>query len=66
MTKLRGLIAIAQSLFGGHRPTFGFIVLSSVGVVLFPSPAICWSCVTPQSSHLMDLGQGTRSEGAVC
>ena len=47
MIKLQGLIAIAQSLFGGHRLTFGFVVLPFVGVVLFPSPAIYWSCVAP-------------------
>ena len=64
MMKLQGLIAIARSLFGGHRPMFGFVVLPFVGVVLFPSPAICWSCVAPQSIHLMELGQGTRSEEA--
>ena len=40
MMKLQGLIAIARSLFGGHRPTFGFVVLPFVRVVLFPSPAI--------------------------
>ena len=42
-----GLIASARSLFGGHRSTFGFVVLPFVRVVLFPSPAICWSCVVP-------------------
>ena len=47
MMKLQGLIATAQSLFGGHRPTFGFVVLPFVGVMLFPSPAICGSCVVP-------------------
>ena len=66
MMKLQGLIVIVRSLFGGHRPTFGFVVLPFVGVVLFPSPTICWSCVAPQSSHLMELGQGTRSEGEAC
>ena len=40
MMKLQGLIASARSLFSGHRPTFGLIVLPFVGVVLFPSPAI--------------------------
>ena len=43
--KLQGLIASTQSLFCGHRPTFGFVVLPFVGVVLFPSPAIYGSCV---------------------
>ena len=60
MMKLQGLIATARSLFGGHRPTFSFVVLPFLRVVLFPSPAIYWSCVAPQSSHLMELGQGTR------
>ena len=64
MMKLQGWIATTRSLFGGHRPTFGFVVLPFVGVVLFPSPTICWSCVAPQSSHLMELGHGTHSEGA--
>ena len=40
MMKLQGLIAIIQSLFGGHRPTLGFVALPFVRVVLFPSPAI--------------------------
>ena len=66
MMKLQGLIAIARTLFGSHRPTFGFVVLPFVGVVLFPSPVIFWSYVAPQSSHVMELGQGTRSEGATC
>ena len=66
MMKLQGSIATTRSLFGGHRPTFGFIVLPFVGVVLFPSPAIYWSCVAPQSDHLMELGYGTRSERAAC
>ena len=35
MTKLWGLTATMRSLFGGHRPTFGFVVLPFVGVVLF-------------------------------
>ena len=47
MMKLQGLIAIAQSLFGGSRPTFGFNVLPFVEVALFPSPASCGSCVVP-------------------
>ena len=40
MMKLQGLIATAQSLFGGHRSTFGFVILPFFGVVLFPSPII--------------------------
>ena len=47
MMKLQDLIATTRSLFGGHRLTFGFVVLPFVGVVLFPSPAICWRCVVP-------------------
>ena len=47
MMKLQGLIATARSLFGGRRPTFGFDVPHFVGVVLFPSPASCGSCVVP-------------------
>ena len=39
MMKLQGLIATARSLFGGHRPTFGFDVLPFVGVALFPNPS---------------------------
>ena len=34
-------------MFGGHRPTFGLVVMPFVRVVLFPSPAIFWSCVVP-------------------
>ena len=40
MMKLQGLITTKRSLFGGHRSTFGFVVLPFVGVVLFSSPAI--------------------------
>ena len=47
MMKLQGLIVTARSLFGGRRPTFGFVVLPFVGVALFPSPASCGSCVVP-------------------
>ena len=47
MMKLQGLIATARSLFGGHRLTFGFVVLPFVRVVLFPNPASCGSCVVP-------------------
>ena len=45
MMKLQGLISNALSLFGGHRLTFGFVVLPFIRVVLFPSPAICGSWV---------------------
>ena len=47
MMKLRGLIATVRRLFGGCRPTFGFVVLPFIGVVLFPSPASCGSCIVP-------------------
>ena len=47
MMELQGLLATAGNLFGGHRPMFGFIVFLFVGVVLFPSPSICGSCVVP-------------------
>ena len=51
MMKLQGLIATVQSLFGGRRPTFGFVVLPFfrlccslvplvVGVALFSSLVI--------------------------
>ena len=66
MMKLQGLISTTRSLLSGHKPTFGFVVLPFVGVVLLPSLAICLSCVAPQSSHLMELGQGTCLEGVVC
>ena len=55
--KLQGLIATAQSLFGGHRPTFGFVVLPFLGVVLFPSPTICGSCAVPKSWKFLELGR---------
>ena len=47
MMKLQGLTTTTRSLFGGHKPTFGFVVLPFVRVVLFLSLAICWSCVVP-------------------
>ena len=47
MMKLQGLITTAQSLFGGHRLTFGFVVLPFVRVVLFPSSAICGVVLFP-------------------
>ena len=30
-----------------NRPKFGFFVLPFFGVVLFPNPTICGSCVVP-------------------
>ena len=47
MMKLQDLIATARTLFGGHRSSFSFVVLPFVGVVLFPSPTRCGSCVVP-------------------
>ena len=47
MMKLQDLIAAARSLFGSHRSLFSFVVLPFVGVVLFPSPTSCGSCVVP-------------------
>ena len=47
MMRSLGLIVAAWSLFSGHRLAFGFVVLTSVGVVFFPSPSLCGSCVVP-------------------
>ena len=47
MMKLQGLIATVRSLFGGKRPTLGFVVFPFVGVALFLSPTSCGSCVVP-------------------
>ena len=48
MMKLQDLVATARSLFGGHRPTFGFVVLPFVGVVLFHHLLeLCCSLVSP-------------------
>ena len=40
MMKLQGFITTVRSLFGGRRPTFGFVALPFFGVLLFSSPAI--------------------------
>ena len=40
MMKLRGLVVTAWGLFGDHRSTFGFDVLTFVGVVFFPSSSL--------------------------
>ena len=45
--KLQGYVSTARSLLGGHKMVFGFVVMSFVGVGLFPSPASCESCVVP-------------------
>ena len=47
MMRFPDLTATTQSLFGGHRLTFDFVVLLLVGVVFFPSPSLCGSCVVP-------------------
>ena len=47
MMKFQGLIATVRSLFSGHMPTFGFVVLPFVGVALFPSPGSCGSYTVP-------------------
>ena len=49
--KLQGLIATARSLFGGHRPMFGFDVLPFVGVVFFPNPSLVGVVLFPSLSH---------------
>ena len=51
MMKLQGLIAIARSLFGGRRPTFGFDVLPFVGVVFFPNPSPMGVMLFPSPAH---------------
>ena len=47
MMRFPELIATSWSLFGGHRLTFGFVVLPFVGVMFFPCPSHCGSCVVP-------------------
>ena len=47
MMKLLALAVIVRNLFGSHRSTLDFIALSFVGVVFFPSPSLCGSCVVP-------------------
>ena len=51
MIKLQGLIATARSLFGGHRPTFGFNVMLFIGVVFFLNPFLVGVMLFPSSSH---------------
>ena len=41
------LFATSRGLFGGHRLTFDSVVPPLVGVVFFPSPSHCGSCVIP-------------------
>ena len=40
MMKHKDLIVMARSLYDGPRPSFGFVVLSFVGVVFFPNPSL--------------------------
>ena len=47
MMRFPDLMATARILFGGRRLTFGFVVLPFVGVVFFPIPSHCGSCVVP-------------------
>ena len=63
MMKLQDLIATTRSLFGCCRLMVGFVVLSFVGVALFPSSASCESCVVSYPCHSMDVGQGSHLEG---
>ena len=51
MMKLKGLIGIVQSLFGGRRSTFGFDALPFVGVVFFPSPPLVRVVLFPSPAH---------------
>ena len=51
MTKLQGLIATMRSLFGDHRPMFGFNVLSFVGVVFFLSSSLVGVVLFPSPAH---------------
>ena len=51
MMKIQGLIATTQSLFGGRRPTIGFDVLPSVGVVFFPNPSLVGVMLFPSPAH---------------
>ena len=51
MMKLQGLTAIARSLFSGRRPTFGFDVLSFIGVVFFPNPSLVGVVLFPSPAH---------------
>ena len=49
--KLQGLIATMRSLFGGHRPTFGFDALSFIGVVFFPNSSLVGVVLFPSPAH---------------
>ena len=51
MMKLQDLIATARSLFGGCRPTFGFDILSFVGVVFFHNPSLVGVVLFPSPAH---------------
>ena len=47
MMKLQDLIVMARSLYDGPRPSFGFVVLSFVGVVFFPNPFLVGVVLLP-------------------
>ena len=51
MMKLQGLIVTARSLSGDRRPTFGFDILSFVGVVFFPSSSLVGVVLFPSPAH---------------
>ena len=51
MMKLQGLIVIAWSPSGDRRLTFGFDVLSFVGVVFFPSSSLVGVVLFPSLTH---------------
>ena len=51
MMKLQGLIVTARSSSGDSRPTFGFDVLSFVGVVFFPSSSLVGVVLFPNPGH---------------
>ena len=51
MMKLQGLIVVARSLSGDRRPTFGFHILSFVGVVFFPSSSFVGVVLFPSPAH---------------
>ena len=51
MMKLQGLIATSRSMFGDHRPTFGFDVMPFVGVMFFPSSSLVGVLLFPSFAH---------------
>ena len=51
MMKLQGLIATTRSLFGDRKSTFGFNVLTFVGIVFFPSSSLVGVVLFPNPTH---------------